>query len=157
MHIRIHFDGAVSESKIGCDIGIGVACFVNGQYQEDLCKFVGHKGWHSSSSNVAEWMACIEALITAVDYFEHGDKIEIVSDSQLIVNQFNGEYQITKPHFQELYRQAKIWADKISINKIKWVPREENQEADRLSKKGLALVYVKPTKAKKTKADKGSI
>ena len=142
MVIKIHFDGAVSKSQLGCDMGIGVAVFVDDEYREDLSKFVPVRGSHNSSSNVAEWIGCVEAFIVAYDLcqkFDKFDKIEVYSDSQLITYQYNDLYQIKKDNFQEYYRQAKIWAKKAGLQnlKVQWVRRELNKEADKLSKKAI--------------------
>jgi ribonuclease HI len=143
MHIKINFDGAVSESKKGCDMGLGIAVFIDGVYEEDLSKALFVKGSNKeneeSSSNVAEWMACVEAFKLAVEYREEGDVIEIYSDSEIITKQFNGEYEIRKEYFRKFYREAMRYYHRLGLLslKITWVPREKNKEADRLSKIGL--------------------
>lgn len=142
MLLQIHFDGAVSVSKIGCDMGIGVAVKIDGIYHEDLSKAIGVKGNEESSSNVSEWMACVEAFKLAVEYKEKDDVVEIYSDSELITKQFNGEYEIRKESFRKHYREAMRHYHRLGLMslKIKWIPRELNKEADRLSKIGLKLI-----------------
>jgi ribonuclease HI len=145
MHFRVHFDGAVSESKLGCDMGIGVAVFINNGFEEDLSKFVGVKGWDESSSNIAEWIGCVEALKLINEYKQEGDTFEIVSDSEIVTNQFNGVYAVNKESFKPYYREAMKLYHKAGLLdvKIRWVPRNQNKEADVLSKKGLHLIHQK--------------
>jgi ribonuclease HI len=144
MHFRIHFDGACDNGMFKrtgkySPMGIGVAVFINNEYQPDLSKFVGIEGKDGNSSNIAEWMGCVEAFKLAVEYKEEGDTIEIVSDSEVITKQFNGEYEIREEKFKPHYRGAMKLYHKIGqlSLKIKWVPREQNKEADRLSKLGI--------------------
>lgn len=62
------------------------------------------------------------------------------SDSQIIVNQFNERYRITQEHFKKYFNESKSYVKHIQPIKIQWVPREQNKEADKLSKMGLSLV-----------------
>jgi ribonuclease HI len=142
MYFRIHFDGACNNKQEHPNMGIGIAVFVDNEYQEDLSKFVGVKGDFESSSNVAEWIGCVEAFKMAYEYAEKGDRVEIYSDSQLITHQFNGHYEIRQEKFKEYYRQAKRWYHMANLARlqIKWVPRQQNKEADALSKKGLQSI-----------------
>jgi ribonuclease HI len=144
LNIKIYFDGAVSKSQLGCDMGLGIAVFVDNIYEEELSKFVGVKGNEESSSNVAEWMACVEAFKLALEYKQEGDTIEIYSDSQLITNQFNGNFEIKEEKFRKYYREAIRHYNKLGSwgLKIQWVKRELNREADRLSKLGLKQLVV---------------
>lgn len=140
LDIKVHFDGAVSKSQIGCDMGAGIAVFINNSYDEIISKFVGIKGNEESSSNVAEWIGCVEAfkLINELG-LELGDQVEVYSDSQIISSQFNGEYQIRDQKFRKYYDEAKRLAKLAGVEtiKVKWIPREKNKEADKLSKIGL--------------------
>jgi ribonuclease HI len=147
LEIRIHFDGACDNGmfkRTGLypPMGIGVAVFINNEYQPDLSKFVGIERSEHNTSNIAEWMGCVEAMKLAVEYKEEGDSIEIVSDSEVITKQFNGEYEIREEKFRSHYREAIKFYNKIGQwgLKIRWVKREFNKEADILSKKGLQLI-----------------
>jgi ribonuclease HI len=55
-----------------------------------------------------------------------GVPIEIFSDSQLIVKQVKGEYQVTDRRLQDLRDKATKIIDRIGPVSLKWVPREEN-------------------------------
>ena len=54
-------------------------------------------------------------------------KIIIHSDSRLVVEQFLGNYDITKPHLLELYKTAKQIEPECKYT-LKWIPREQNKE-----------------------------
>jgi ribonuclease HI len=51
-------------------MGLGIAVFINNEYCEELSKFVGVPGKINNSSNLAEWMACVEALKLAAELFD---------------------------------------------------------------------------------------
>lgn len=63
-----------------------------------------------------------------------GVPIEIYSDSQLIVKQVKGEYQVTDRRLQDLRDKATKMIDRIGAISIKWIPREENHAGRWLEK-----------------------
>ena len=62
------------------------------------------------------------------------DNVEIAGDSQLIINQVLGKYRCDNESLKEFYEKAKSL---MKNNKLKWIPREENQLADQLIKEAL--------------------
>jgi ribonuclease HI len=154
LHIRINFDGACNnhliKQGINPPMGLGISVFINNEYCEELSKFVGVPGEINNSSNIAEWQACIEAMKLAAELFDtdYKDTFEIQSDSQLISYQFNGTYHVHEKKFKPYYHDALKYARKAKIKNIKWVKREFNKEADRLSKKGLqSITMINDSKA----------
>ncbi|HII76023.1 MAG TPA: ribonuclease HI family protein [Methanolinea sp.] len=57
------------------------------------------------TNNEAEYHAVIEALRKAGSFASRN--VVIYSDSQLVVRQLRGEYQVRKPHLRELHGVAK--------------------------------------------------
>lgn len=138
--IAVHSDGSCWNKEghkhlMGC----GVAVFVDGVYEEDLSRAWGVIDYKNGSNNVAEWLALVEAARIVKDLKKSfpGHKFVVCSDSQIITNQFNGTYAINQEVFREYWKQAKRYK---SIDAIKWIPREQNKEADKLSKIGLDTV-----------------
>jgi ribonuclease HI len=93
------------------------------------------------TNNEAEYSAAIFALEKikllygknkAKDLF-----LEIRSDSQLLVEQINGRYKIVNEKLIPLF--LKLWNLKIEFKQVEFVliPRQENQEADRLVNQAL--------------------
>lgn len=137
---RVNFDGACNNHLEKPAMGVGVAVFIEEVYTEELCRAIhvpSESREEKLTSNVAEWQACIEAMKVAVGLRQDGYMILIFSDSEVITRQFNGEYAIHKHEFIECFRSAKFYAQKAGVSRITWIPREENQEADDLSKLGL--------------------
>ncbi|MDO8551084.1 MAG: reverse transcriptase-like protein, partial [bacterium] len=64
-------------------------------------------------------------------------EVEVRSDSELLIKQLNGEYKVVEPRIQQLF--IGVWNLKIDFGKIKFtlIPREKNEEADRLANEAL--------------------
>ena len=76
-----------------------------------------------------------QGLLAALHYaLRHGFKaLKVVSDSELMVKQINGQYKVSSPTLKELYEQAMKLIDQLDCFEIKHVLREKNREADRLA------------------------
>ena len=86
--------------------------------------------------NVGEYFAVIKALelldgIGPAAY--HDFETRVYSDSQLIIRQINGEYSVTKPHLKRLRDRVRELAAKWKKITFIWVPREQNEMADKLA------------------------
>lgn len=88
-----------------------------------------------STNNVAEYTALVKALQWLLEKNLGSTKVEIKSDSQLIVNQLTGDYKVKSKRIMSLYKQVLLLKSKFQDIEIKWIPREENREADRLTNK----------------------
>jgi len=88
-----------------------------------------------ATNNVAEYTALIRALQLANDL---GIKtLEVLSDSELLVKQMNGDYKVKNLELQELYREAihlRKEFDQVTLNHVR---REFNKDADRLCNQAL--------------------
>ena len=92
----------------------------------ELSEFLGHQ-----TNNYAEY----SALLAALNYtLRHGFKaLKVISDSELLVKQINGEYKVSNPTLKELHSRAVKMLDQLDYFEIKHVLREKNREADRLA------------------------
>jgi len=92
----------------------------------ELSEFLGHQ-----TNNYAEY----SALLAALNYtLRHGFKaLKVISDSELLVKQINGEYKVSSPTLQELHGRVKMMLNVLHYFEIKHVPREKNRDADRLA------------------------
>lgn len=83
-----------------------------------------------ATHNVAEYQGLIEGLTLARD---HGiQQIRVYMDSELVVDQVNGDSAVRKAHLEKLHKDAKSLLDSFVSFRISWVPRKMNAEADRL-------------------------
>jgi len=96
-------------------------------------EFIGN-----TTNNQAEYRALIKGLEIIKDLKKNSQaKIEVLMDSELIVNQLNLKYKVKNHGLQPLFLKAHNLA--ISLGKITFrhIYREENHEADKLVKKAI--------------------
>ena len=86
---------------------------------------IGH-----ATNNVAEYQALLEALALAAH--RGATKVEIRSDSELLVRQIEGRYRVRHPALQPLHAEAARRIRQFESFRIVHVRREENKDADRL-------------------------
>lgn len=89
----------------------------------------------SATNNVAEYQAVIEALQWLFANGYAGEPIELRSDSRLVVCQLSGEYAVRSDRIRPLYDRARAFLLRFQHIRLVWVPREENAEADILSRR----------------------
>lgn len=95
----------------------------------------------AATNNLAEYTAVIKALEWAVEALATGEPVTIRTDSQLVVNQVNGEWAVPSPNIRPLCKAARLLLSKLCQGhsaRLEWVPRERNQEADRLTRAAYA-------------------
>lgn len=92
------------------------------------------------TNNVAEYQAALMALR---EIYRSGWRGAVVlrGDSQLVVKQFNGEYGCGAPLLIPLLARLRKAAECFSLLTLEWVPREQNELADRESRRA----YVQAT------------
>ncbi len=84
-----------------------------------------------TTHNVAEYMAVLTAVRFAVEVGARS--LHIRTDSALVVNQINGRFRVTKPHLAALLEAVRDAAKPLDLT-IEWVLRDENAEADALTR-----------------------
>ena len=83
-----------------------------------------------ATNNVAEYRALIAGLEKAVELGI--DELEVVSDSELLVKQMQGEYRVKNEALRELNDEANFLERKLGRVRYKAVRREHNELADKL-------------------------
>ena len=84
-----------------------------------------------ATNNQAEYEALLRALEAALDYgFE---ELTIKGDSQLVVKQVRGEWDVNDPTLREKRLRARELLDRVEEWSIDHVPREINDRADELA------------------------
>jgi ribonuclease HI len=88
-----------------------------------------------ATNNVAEYRALVEGLKKAAEL--QLDELEVISDSELLVNQMRGSYKVKNEALRQLWREAMRLAagfKKVSYDAVR---REHNELADRLVNEAL--------------------
>lgn len=135
MLIEVYFDGLCQPINPG-----GISCYAfivkaDGDTLYSDYGIAGEPFSEDSTNNVAEYTALIKALQWLLANNFGPSRVEVMSDSQLIVNQLTGDYKVKAKRIISLYKQVLILMGKFQDIRIKWIPREKNREADRLTNK----------------------
>jgi ribonuclease HI len=89
----------------------------------------------STTNNIAEYTALVRALQRAAELGAR--RLAVLSDSELLVKQMNGQYRVKNEHLRVLYDQAKQLTSQFDLVTIRHVPRSQNSHADRLCNEAL--------------------
>lgn len=88
-----------------------------------------------ATNNVAEYRALVEGLRKAAEL--QLDELEVVSDSELLVNQMRGDYKVKNEALRELWLDASDLERKLGKVTYTAVRREQNELADSLVNEAL--------------------
>ena len=124
MKLEAYIDGG-SRGNPG-EAGIGV--YVPGVVR--IAEYLG-----TGTNNFAEYSALITALRFAV--FSRCEELQVFADSELVVKQIKGEYQVRNEGIRPLYAAALRWIALIPHFSIAHVRRENNKEADKLANRAM--------------------
>ena len=127
----IHIDGGSTGNPGPAGFGVH-AVDDRGEVVAEHFGFIG-----TATNNVAEYQALVHAFDLAAS--RGAKRIEIRSDSELVVKQMNGVYKVKHPDMQTLYRQASTKRRTFEAAEIKHVRREQNREADALANRAMDL------------------
>ncbi|TYP54958.1 ribonuclease HI family protein [Thermosediminibacter litoriperuensis] len=129
--LTVYTDGA-SRGNPG-DAGIGIVMLdENGNTLKEVSDYIGQ-----TTNNIAEYTALVTALKEAL---EMGcEEIDIFSDSELMVKQINGEYQIKNEGIKRLHTQVMGLLKEFKKFSINHIRREQNKRADELANEGIDL------------------
>jgi ribonuclease HI len=134
--IRVHFDGACQPPRGGGVSTYGFVAEGAGIFHEERGLAVPPFSEHATN-NVGEYVGAIRALEWLKSHGFRG-RVLLLGDSQLVIRQFTGEYEVRKEHLKEYHRWLRTLAKGFSDVRFEWVPREQNARADELSKLALA-------------------
>lgn len=88
------------------------------------------------TNNTAEWHGAIAALEFAAER-DYCASVELRMDSNLVVNQLAGRWKVKNHGLLPLVQKGRSLLDSLRARgvtvTVRWVPREENAEADALS------------------------
>ena len=133
--IEVYFDGLCQPINPG-----GISCYAfivksDGRIIHSDCGVAAKPFSEESTNNVAEYTALAKALQWLLANNFSSKKVEIKSDSQLVVNQLTGDYKVKARRILPLFKQVLFLKTKFQDIQIKWIPRDKNREADRLTNK----------------------
>ena len=127
--VILHCDGGCWPNPGPCSYGF-IAHDPSGRELHRQNGFLG-KG----TNNIGEWHGMIEALVWAnrSGYM----RVCVRADSKLVVKQMQGKWRAHKPHIAKLMATGRRTMELFERCDVKWVPREQNAEADALASEAL--------------------
>lgn len=87
------------------------------------------------TNNQAEYQALLLALKEATQL--KGEALVLHCDSELVVRQIKGEYKVKNEGLKPLFREAILTLSQFKSYSINHIPREKNEEADRLANEAI--------------------
>jgi ribonuclease HI len=124
----IYTDGA-SRNNPG-DAGAGIYILQDGKPVDRIARYLG-----TQTNNIAEYSAAIIGLEHALKL--GASSVRLHADSELMVKQLNGQYKVKNEGLKPLYQKAKELIARIGRVEVKYIPREQNKEADALANKAI--------------------
>lgn len=128
-HWKLFVDGAARNNP--GPAGAGVYITKNDKPEKKVGYYLGKK-----TNNQAEYGALLIGLFLLKKMMHPDDHLDIISDSLLLVRQFQGEYRVKHPELKPLHLAAKQLIEG-SHHAIAHVLREHNEIADEMANKGI--------------------
>ena len=127
--ISAHCDGGARGNPGPAGFGALVQD-ADGQVLVELSEFLGLQ-----TNNFAEYSGLLASLDFAL---AHGyRRLRVVSDSELMVKQIQGKYQVKSPGLRPLFDQAKKKIAQLEGFEIVHALRHKNKDADRLANQAM--------------------
>ena len=89
----------------------------------------------TATNNVAEYSGLVAGLEKALEL--HVPRVEVISDSELMVKQMRGEYRVKNAALRGLHTEANALARRLEEVEYRHVKRAHNELADRLVNEAL--------------------
>lgn len=123
--VHLYTDGGARGNPGPAGIGGILRDPQSGRIIESFAQAIGQR-----TNNQAEYEALLEGLTRA----KHigAQVVECFLDSQLVVEQLSRRYRVKDQSLAQLF--VKVWNQTLDFQKVTFhaIPREQNQEADRL-------------------------
>jgi ribonuclease HI len=151
--VRVTFDGACDPPEGGGIATYGFTVEGEGLDHEEFGLAVPPHS-ERATNNVAEYVGAVRALEYLVSRGFRG-VVVVVGDSQLVIRQMSGEYEVRAEHLRPYHEHLGALAERIGDVRFEWVPREENRRADELTK--LALSEARQDAGRRQNAERRTV
>lgn len=133
----LHFDGLCEPVNPGGIATYGFVVHRDGETVHEERGVVSPPA-PGSTSNLAEYNGLVRGLEWLAPRHRAGEAVAVRGDSQLVVNQVLGKYATREENIVPLNRRARELLARMTPSDIAWVPREENEHANRLTEEAFA-------------------
>jgi len=125
LRVTVHVDGGARGNPGPAGAGVVISDASDGAALYEAGLFLGH-----ATNNVAEYQGMLHGLEVATRL--GAGEVEVVSDSELLVRQMNGQYKVKNAGLIPLHRKGKALAAGFAACRFRHVRRENNVQADAL-------------------------
>ncbi|MBN1941730.1 MAG: ribonuclease HI family protein [Phycisphaerae bacterium] len=132
MNVFVNIDGGSRGNPGPAGAGVVIRAADDGTVLQQAGVFLG-----VATNNVAEYRGLIEGLRRAEAL--GAKRVEVASDSELLVRQMNGQYRVKNTGLKPLFEEANDLAGRFERFAIRHVPREENTLADEMANRAMNL------------------
>ena len=135
----IFFDGLCEPGNPGGHACYGFVILIDGESAFDGHGHLGYGeiktsvGLRKTTNNMAEYGALIKALGCVWEKNIADDHLRIKGDSKLVVEQVSGNWACHKDHLRAAKNKVESLLEGVCFE-IKWIPRDENEVADAMSR-----------------------
>jgi len=129
LRLRLYSDGAARGNPGPAGAG-AVLVEPSGQVVDKLGKFLGRQ-----TNNYAEYQGMLLGLKRARELGVR--EVEVFADSELMIRQLGGRYQVKSPTLRPLYLETLQVLNDFERVKLMHVPREMNRAADEMSNRAI--------------------
>lgn len=133
--IEVYYDGCCEPVNPGGNAGFGAIILEDGVIVKEISRF-----WEASpgnSNNVAEYLGLISAMEWLIENKKTEIKTVFYGDNMMSVKQMSEEWGAKKGLYLKHFKKAIQLKDRFKSLTFSWIPREENGQADDLSKRQL--------------------
>ena len=135
--LQLYFDGLCEYGPDGRRNPGGIAAWGwslvrDGQEITSRSDVIGQG--NGMTNNLAEYSALIDGLTYLIEKELNREIVLVMGDSNLVIRQLSGDWQVRKPSIRELYLQADRLLGQFERIELRWIPREQNERADALSR-----------------------
>jgi ribonuclease HI len=131
LRVIVHVDGGSRGNPGPAAAGVVVSC-PDGVVLHEAGLYLGR-----ATNNVAEYRGLLAGLEAAKAM--EAAEVQVLSDSELLVRQMNGEYRVRNAALQPLHEQALGLAEKFAACTFRHIRREKNLRADELVNRSINL------------------
>jgi ribonuclease HI len=135
--VLVHFDGAC-ETVRGRRLATFGYTIDGGGFATEECGLAVRPDSENATNNVAEYVGAIRGL-ERLKGFGFTGPVEVRGDSQLVIRQMTGEYEVRAEHLREYHERLGQLAAAFAQVAWTWIPREQNTRADALTKEALGI------------------
>ena len=136
--IELYFDGSCEPVNPGGQMGFGTLIKSGG-----VTMFAGSDAVPAApgnTNNIAEYRSLIAGLQWLIDNEMNDRPIAVFGDSNLVIQQMSGNWRAKGGKYYPFYVEAKKLREQFSEISFTWISRNDNVEADELSRTATAAL-----------------